>query len=98
MPGDAAAVKRCAYIAERKVQRVTLQVMNEERMSRNAEPFANKSDNLIRLKVMEKKRAAHRVKAIITEGKRQSVSADGGVGVAQMRGSAVQNNRLRRYA
>ena len=94
MPCDAAAVKRHAQIAERKVQRMALQVVNKKCMARHAQPFASETDNLSRLKVMHKKGAAYRVKAVVAEGKRQSVSADSRVRVAQVCGSAVHNHRL----
>ena len=83
MPGDAAAIKRRANIAKSKVQRVTLQVLNKKCMPRHAQPFPRKTDNLIRLKVMQKERAANSVKAIIAEGKRQSVPADRRMRIAQ---------------
>ena len=94
MPRNAAAIKWRANIAKAQVQRMTLKVLNEKSVSRHAQPFARKADNLIRLKVMKKERAANSVKAIVAEGKRQRVAADGWMRIAKVCGSAVQNNRL----
>ncbi len=94
MPRDAAAIKGRANIAKAQVQRVTLEVLNKKRVSRHAQPFPRKTDNLIRLKVMKKERAANSVKAIVPEGKRQRVPADGRMRIAKVCGSAIQNNRL----
>ena len=94
MPGDAAAVKRHAQIAERQMQRVALQILNKKCVSRHAQAFPGKADNLIWLKMMQKEGAAYGVKTVVAEGKRQSVPADRRMGIAKVRGSAVQNNRL----
>src|ERR1041385_3672408 len=94
MPGNSAAVNRCSKITERKVDRMPLQIVNKKCMARHAQTFLGETNNLSRLRVMEEQRTAHRVKTIIAEGKRQRVSADRCVCVAQMRGSAIQNDRL----
>src|SRR4051794_32051375 len=98
MPGDAAAVNRPANIAECKVQRMALEVVNKERMSSHTQAFAGEPNNVSKLQVMHKQRAAYGVKAVIAEGKRQRVPTDGRMVVAQMSRSAVQNHRLRRDA
>ena len=77
------------------MQWMPLQVVNKKCVSCHAQAFLDKADNLIRLKVMKKERAANRVKAIVAEGKRQRVPADGWMSIAKMCGSAIQNNRLR---
>ena len=98
MPGNPAAIKRRANITESQVQRVTLEVLNKKCVPRHAQTFSRKADNLIRLKVMQKERAAYGVKAVIAEGKRHGVPADGRVSIAKMCGSAVQNDRQGIYA
>src|SRR6476660_4464334 len=85
MPRDAAAIKGRANIAKAQVQRVTLEVLNNKSVPCHAQPFPRKTDNLIRLKVMKKERAANSVKAVIAERKRQRVSADGWMRIAKVR-------------
>ena len=74
---------------------MALQILNKKCVPCHAQPFLRKADNLIRLKVMQKQRATNGVKAIVAEGKRQSVPANGRMGIAKMCGSAIQNDRLR---
>ena len=56
---------------------MALQVLNKKCMACYAQPFANEPNNLSGLKMMQKKRAPHGVKAVVAEGKRQSVPANG---------------------
>ena len=98
MPRDAAAVKRHAQITERQMQRMALQVVNQKCMACHAQTFAGEANNLIGLKMMQKKGAAYGVKTIVAKGKSQGIAADAGMDFAQVRWGAIKNDRLRSNA
>src|ERR1700704_1268397 len=76
MPGDAAAIKRQAQIAQSKMQRVALQVMNKKGVACHAESLAGEAHNFIRFKMMQEEGAAHNVKAVVRKGKSESIAAN----------------------
>ena len=93
MPGDAAAVKRHAKVAQRQVQRMAAEVMDKKRVAGDAQAFAGEADDLLRLQMMQKKRAANGVKTVVAEGKSQGIAADAGMESAEVRWRAIQDDR-----
>ena len=98
MPGDAAAVKRHAQIAERQVQRMALQVLNKKCVACHAQTFLYETKNLSWLKMVQEKRAAYGVKTIVAEGKSQRIAADARMDFAEVRWGAIKNDRPRSNA
>jgi len=93
MPGEAAAVERQAKVTQRQVQGMAAQVVDKKRVAGDAQAFADKMDDLLRLEMMEKKRAANGVKAVVAKGKSQGIAADAGMESAKVRARAVQDDR-----
>src|SRR5205085_6801941 len=75
MPGKTAAVEGVSGISERQVQAVAHQIIDQDRVARNAQGFTHELNDLLRLQVVDKQRAAYHVKSIIAEGQGQSVTA-----------------------
>src|SRR5436305_6956147 len=93
MPGKTAAVEGVSGISERQMQAVAHQIIDQDRMTRNAQSFTHELNDLLRLQVMNEQRAAYHVESIIAEGQGQSVTAYARIIAIEVSRGAVEQYR-----
>jgi hypothetical protein len=74
MPGEPAAKERQPRIDEPKMKPASDQVVNQDRVTTNSQPFPHESAQLLSLQMVRKQRAAHDVERSITKWQRQGVA------------------------